>query len=736
MKKIFLSGLLISSAFYTHAQQENDSIQDIHLRSVTISTNKFSEAATNAAQRIEQITRKQIKQTNAQTSADVLLNTGNVFVQKSQQGGGSPVIRGFEASRILLLVDGIRLNNAIYRAGHLQNIITVDPNALDKMEVMYGPSSAVHGSDALGGAIMMKTREAQFTDRSTFSLSSGNALVRYSSANQEKTGSFGFNLANRRWASVSQISYSDFGDLIQGKNGVDSIMNLWKKNFLIDRVNDKDTMIKNTNPYQQISTAYHQMDVLQKISFKQNKYVRHTLNGQLSNTGDIPRYDRLTETSNGLPKSAEWYYGPQFRGMLAYTMEALKMKGFFNDVTLTLSRQWIKESRHNRSFGSTGLNHREESIQVNGYTFAARHRFTHHELTIGTDGQMNNLTSVGTQENIVTGAVKKIDSRYPDGKNRMNLFGFYAQHRWTLLDGDLVISDGIRLDLNHLTSSLVDTSIMFRLPFLNIEQNNKALTGNIGFVYTPDTRLRFNAQFSRGFRTPNFDDLTKIFGSKAASGLIVPNTNLKPEFTNNVDLGITYQQDGFSLNVYGFYTEFRNAMVTDRSQYNGKDSVMYDGALTAVFTTVNKDRAFIYGGGFQMTYQAGTHFSVSGSSNYTYGRFNGDSVLVPLDHIAPVHGRISMKYDMPRWYAELYSLYNGKKRLVDYNPNGEDNLPYATPNGMPGWYTVNARVGIHFMERVQLQIGMENILDRNYRYFASGMSAPGRNTILALRVNY
>lgn len=736
MKKIILSAVLALCTSVLYAQTSADSLGDIQLRSVTISTNKFSEPISKAAQRVELITQKQIKQTNAQTSADVLLNTGNIFVQKSQLGGGSPVIRGFEASRILLLVDGIRLNNAIYRAGHLQNIITIDPNALDKMEIMYGPSSAVHGSDALGGAILLKTREAQFTKSRTFSVSQGNALVRYSSANQEKTGSFGFNLANQRWASVSQISYSDLGDLIQGKNGVDSIMNLWKKNFLIDRVKGKDTMIANSNPYLQTSTGYHQIDVLQKISLKQNKYVRHTLNGQMSNTGDIPRYDRLTETSNGLPKSAEWYYGPQYRALLAYTMEALQMKGFFNDVTLTLSRQWIKESRHNRNFGSNNLNHREESVQVNGYTLAARHRFLNQEITMGLDGQFNHLTSVGTQENITTHVTKNIDSRYPDGTNRMNLFGFYAQHRWTLLEGDLVISDGLRFDVNHLTSSLVDTSIMFRLPFLNIEQNNKALTGNIGFVYTPDNHLRFNGNISRGFRAPNFDDLTKIFGSKAGSGLIVPNTDLKPEFTNNVDLGIQYQQNGFSMNLSGFYTEFRNAMVTDRFQFNGKDSVVYDGQLTPVFSTVNKDKAFVYGGTIQMIYRVNEHFLFSGSSTYTYGRFNGDSLLVPLDHIPPVHGRFSVKYEMPKWYAEMYSLYNGKKRLIDYNPNGEDNLPYATSNGMPSWYTINARLGITFMEHVQLQLGMENILDRNYRYFASGMSAPGRNTVIALRINY
>jgi len=102
---------------------------------------------------IERIVSKEIAFTNAQTSADVLEKNGGLFVQKSQLGGGSPIIRGFEANRVLLVVDGVKLNNAIYRNGHLQNAITIDPAALEQAEVIYGPGSLTYGSDALGGVV-------------------------------------------------------------------------------------------------------------------------------------------------------------------------------------------------------------------------------------------------------------------------------------------------------------------------------------------------------------------------------------------------------------------------------------------------------------------------------------------------------------------------------------------------------------------------------------------------------
>ena len=93
-----------------------------------------------------------------QTAAELLWSTGSVLVQQSQQGGGSPILRGFEANRVLLVVDGVRMNNAIYRSGHLQNAITVDPNILERTDVLLGPNSILFGSDAMGGVIHFHTR--------------------------------------------------------------------------------------------------------------------------------------------------------------------------------------------------------------------------------------------------------------------------------------------------------------------------------------------------------------------------------------------------------------------------------------------------------------------------------------------------------------------------------------------------------------------------------------------------
>lgn len=738
MKKIFLAGIGLLFVLQANAQtqEQKDSIKNVDLNMVIISGNKFAERKRNVVQKIDVVTTNEIRKMNAQTAADVLLNTGSVFVQKSQQGGGSPVIRGFEASRVQLNIDGIRYNNAIFRSGHLQNIVAVDANSLERMELLYGPASTVHGSDALGGVIILKTRDPKLAKTSRFEHMGSNALLRYSSVNNERTASAGVSFGNNRFASLTQLTFSDFDDLRQGRNGYDSIVNLWKRNFIVERINGKDSMVKNPDPYRQVATGYAQLDFLQKFTIVQSKKVKHGINLQVSNSTNIPRYDRLTESSNGILRNAEWYYGPQFRTLAAYTIDAVKLEGFFGELTGNLSHQFWQESRHSRSFEKTDLNHRTEKVHVAGYTFALRHKDGVNELSIGTDGQFNFLQSTAYKEDIVSGALGTLDTRYPDGNNNMNLVGVFYQHVLKLAEGRVVINDGVRFNYTSLRSTLSDTSIQFRLPFSVLEQRNRALTGNLGVAFMPVDELRLTANLSSGFRSPNIDDLAKVFESVSGQRLIVPNVNLKPEYTRNAELGIQYNDGVVEIGGYGFYTHFVNSIVTDRFSYNGQDSILYGGQMTPVFANQNKAKAFIYGGGINVAYRPVQHFSLFGSVNYTYGRFDQDSMLVPLDHIPPVTGRFGIRYETGVWYTELNCLYNGCKRLIDYNPAGEDNLVYATPNGMPAWYTVNFCTGVTVARNLTLQAGVENILDRNYRYFASGMSAPGRNFVLAARFNY
>jgi hemoglobin/transferrin/lactoferrin receptor protein len=183
MKKAFITPGVIMLALFATAQQDTTQKMD----EVFVYANKFAEKKKNIAQKIEIISAKTIAKFNAQNTGDALINTGNLYVQKKPTGRSSPVVRGFEASRLLLVVDGVRMNNAIYRSGHLQNIITVDQNMLENIEVLYGPASTIFGSDALGGAIHLRTKKPMLSS-SDKTLITGTGFARYSSANNEVTG--------------------------------------------------------------------------------------------------------------------------------------------------------------------------------------------------------------------------------------------------------------------------------------------------------------------------------------------------------------------------------------------------------------------------------------------------------------------------------------------------------------------------------------------------------------------
>jgi hemoglobin/transferrin/lactoferrin receptor protein len=714
-----------------------DTLSGNKLDEVLIYSNKFAERKKNIVQKIDVVSAQRIAQINAQNTGDLLINTGNVFVQKSQQGGSSPVIRGFEASRVLLVVDGIRMNNAIYRAGHLQNVITVDQNMLERVEVLYGPASTIYGSDALGGVVHMRTKapKLSLTDKTLYT---GSAFARYSSANNEKTGHVDLSIGGKKFAWLQSYNYSDFDDLKMGANYPDNYPDFGRRSQYITTINGVDSIVNNADDRVQRFSGYRQWDITQKLLFRQNEKISHQLNVQYSNSSNIPRYDRLQDVRNGALRYAEWYYGPQQRELAAYELN-ISDAGFFNDLKAILSYQRIEESRHQREYRRYDrLDNRIEKLNVAAFTIDGRKLWQHNEITMGIDGQLNDVQSTAFRKSINGGAETALDSRYPNGDNNMNYFGAYAQHLLKFGKGKFVLNDGIRFQTIHLHSTIADNSF-FNFPFTEIKQSSFAVTGNVGLVYMPSDQLRLNGGFATGFRAPNIDDLARIFESNTASKqLIVPNPDIKPEYTYNVDLGLTYTiTDRVRLEAGGFYTWFRNAIALAPFQLNGQDSVDYNGSRSRVFANQNVNKAYLYGFNAGITADVTKEVKFFSTINYTYGRLQaGKSSEVPLDHIPPVFGKTSLSYTHSRFGVEAYALYNGWKKLKDYNPSGEDNAQYATVEGTPAWITFNLKSNVSLSRHLTLQAGVENILNRNYRYFASGFSASGRNYMVALRTTF
>jgi hemoglobin/transferrin/lactoferrin receptor protein len=754
--------LALSIASYVEAQQQRDSIIAIKdLNEIVVSGNKFSEKKKNIVQKINIISAAAIEKANTQNIGDLLMNTGDVFVQKSQQGGSSPVIRGFEASRILLIVDGVRMNNAIYRSGHLQNAITVDQNMLGSIEILQGPSSTLFGSDALGGAIHMVTKQPLLSDTKGKNRFAANAMSRYSSANAEKTFHADFNIGGKKLGFLTSMTTSDFGDVRMGKKDIRGFPGFGARSFYIQPYNGAmgDVIVKNSNDRIQRFSGYRQLDLMQKVLFKPNQNASHTLNLQRSTSSDVPRYDRLQDVKGGALRFASWYYGPQDRSLLSYNLSLKNQEGFFNEYNATLSYQSIEESRITREYMRYDrMDKRVEKVLVGGFTLDARRKMKFDEIISGIDIQLNDVKSVAVRTNIMSQVETKLDTRYPDGKNMMNYFAAYTQHIHKFKDEKWILNEGARIQFIGLNSTIVDNSF-FSLPVTNVVQKNTSVTGNIGIAYMPALTTRISLGYASGFRAPNLDDLAKVFESNtAAKQVVVPNSNLKPENTGTIDVGIN-QKIGKRIEVLlgTYYTNFTNAIIKAPFKLNGQDSILYDNVRSQVLASQNVNHAYVYGGNLSINTSAGKNWKFSGTINVTKGRFftnvnkkstiyqmqqNGTYTLVqanvsskPLDHIPPVFGKLSAGYDNKKVFMELYFFFNGWKRLEKYNADGEDNAQYATNKGTPAWQTYNVKVGFYVKKRFVFQAGVENIFDLNYRYFASGFSAPGRNAVISLRAS-
>ena len=733
--------LLFLNSSSLFAQTKTDSIPTVNLEEAIIYSNKFKENRKNIAQQIDVITARKIAQTNAQNTGDLLINTGTLFVQKSQQGGSSPVIRGFEASRVLLVVDGIRMNNAIYRAGHLQNIITVDQNMLERVEVLYGPTSTLYGSDALGGVVHLRTRQPRLSNSGKLE-SFTSTLTRLSTINQERTIHLSEELRGKKWSWLQAITYSNFGDMKMGSRYPKKYPDFGRRAQYIQTGNNADQIVLNDNDRIQRNSGYKQWDILQKFLFKPNEHNQHILNLQHSNSTNVPRYDRLQDrrtfpvVGNTL-RWAEWYYGPQTRWLSSYEWSNTKNK-IADELKLIASYQDVRESRQQREYlAYTRFDSRREHVKIAAINFDIKEKWNNHELILGADGQFNFLRSVADRTNLLTGVVTPLDTRYPNGKNQMHLIGVYAQHLLKINKGKWVLNDGLRLQRTLLHSTITDNRF-FNFPFTRIDQKTNSLTGNLGLVYNANEKLRLSSNFASGFRAPNFDDGAKIFESSTAlRRLVVPNPDIKPEYTYNWDLQLQYKIGKAHIELTGFYTLFRNAITTLPFSLNGQDSVLYNGIRAQVIASQNARKAFVRGFNYRSWVEINTHLNWETTLSYTFGRFvAADGSQKPLDHIPPVYGRSAFMYNKGPWQGEFSLLFNGWKRIKDYNMEGEDNAQYATPDGTPAWYTLNLRTSYQLEKNLQLQVGLENILDRNYRYFASGFSAPGRNLFVAIRANF
>ncbi len=721
-----LAPLLLSGTAFS---QQTDTI-----RQVVVAASRIEEPARTTPNQVRTIPQKAIERADAANTADLLTATGEVFVQKSQQGGGSPVLRGLEANRILLVVDGVRMNNAIYRGGHLQNVLRIDPFSLDRAEVVGGPGSLVYGSDALGGVATFFTKIPAFSGSDDVNVG-GSVAARYGSAAEEKTGHADLQFGGKKWASLTSATFSDFGDLRQGAQRTSKYPDFGKRGFYQKTFDGKDSMVVNSKPNTQVGAAYRQMNFLQKFRFKGGGDMEHGLTFGYTTTGDVPRYDRLTHLKNGLPQYAEWYYGPEKWAFGSYQLKLGPAdRGLFDRGTITAAAQRIEESRHSRNWGSSKRKDQVEKVTVVTINGDFERRKRRQSQRYGFEIAGNEVGSKADFFDVSTKAVRETDTRYPDGGSSTFSAAAYAADQ-IRFSNRFYFNIGARYNYSTLSARFENRVVPF--PFTSTEQENKAWTGNVGLVALPSNSLKISILGSTGFRTPNVDDMGKVFESVKAAQLIVPNTGLKPERARNAELTIETTGNGrVQAGLTGYAMLLEDALGLAATTFNGSSTVVYDGDTTPVFSTQNLGKARVVGATARASVGLTSWLRLDATGSWCRGRLIDDGEETPFDHIPPMFGRAGLTAARGKWSMEAFGLFSGKKKLDDYRLDAEDNERYATADGTLAYWTLNWRASLDVTRRLSIQAAAENILDVNYRPFASGLSGAGRDLRVSARFKF
>ena len=701
--------------------------KNVMMEEFVFSASRFREKRRSIPNKVDIIREEELQNVTAMTAPDLLLQTGNVMVQKSQGGGGSPILRGFEANKILLVIDGIRMNNGIYRSGHLQNGLTIDNGFLERTEIIYGPTSVMYGSDALGGVIHYFTKDPELAVDKKFEFGL-NTFSSYATANNAGVFHVDINNGFRKLGFITSFTASSFGDIKMGSVRNPFLGDFGKDFFYIRRISGKDTLVTNENPLIQRKTGYKQYDFIQKIRFISGESIELTGNFQYSTSSDIHRYDQLNEAEGENPSYAEWYYGPQNRLLGALKSVFKNHNFFYTNFTSSLAFQRVDEDRISRKFGKTGRLFNLEEVYVYSGNFDFL-KITPNEnrLNYGLEFTFNEVKSEAYYKDIISGERSFEFSRYPDNGSYMATYGAYASYKW-FLRPNLVLNGGARYSYTGLGSEFSKEFDM--LPWQSVNFGNGALTGNASVVYNPSPAWQLNLIASTGFRSPNIDDYGKV---RAKDNLVtVPNTDLEPEYSYNAEIGIARFFDGYvKVEGVAYFTWLTNAIVRDYHSIEGNDSLWYQGDFYRIITNRNTGEAMIHGFSLNLKSDFSSKTGIMSTVNYTFGRdVTSDE---PLAHIPPVFGRTEINYKTDRFRGSFYVFYNGWKKMEDMSLLGEDNASEATEHGFPGWFTLNLKTGYSITPGVYVQLAVENILDSYYKVFASGISAPGRNIMLTLR---
>ncbi|HAQ18085.1 MAG TPA: TonB-dependent receptor [Prolixibacteraceae bacterium] len=669
MKRYFFNFLMLITSIFAKGQIDTTAVYSI--QEVVITTQRKPQETITVPYSISYLNRKSLDSFIPRTTPEALANMNGLFVQKTNHGGGSPFIRGLTGNQTLLLIDGIRLNNSIYRYGPNQYLNTIDVFSIDQIEAAKGTGSVQYGTDAIGGALQVFTKSPELNqEKSTFK---GSVLGKYMTGDMEKTGHSELEFSSKKYAALVGATYHNFGDIIGGKN-----------------------------TGKQSPSGYNEYAFNTKIIATLGENIQLTFANQFNRQQHVPVYHKVVLENYLLNE-----FNPQQR-MLTYVRMNVQGQGkLFNQLRFIASWQRNMEGRISQKNGSNQMIRERDQVNTLGLTFDFDSKLSsvwtaNSGIEIYHDQVGSSRTELNTSDSGLTVNKRGL---YPDHSQYGN-YSIFTLHHFDF--GKWIFDGGVRF--NSFSINITDNTLG------KVKISPEALVFNSALIYNISREHHIYSAFSSGFRAPNIDDLGTL-------GIVdfryeVPAYNLKPEKSQNYELGYKLSLAKLSGTVAAYYMNL-NQLIT-RTKEEGR---FIDGYQ--VYKKENVEEAYIRGFESSFNWKALARLEINGGISYTYGQ--NMTKNEPLRRIPPLNGRLAGTCKFRNIFYSAEFLFASKQDRLAQGDMSDNRIPQG---GTPGWQVVNLYAGYQIAS-VKLNLGLQNILNEDYRTHGSGINNVGRSAFIS-----
>jgi outer membrane receptor protein involved in Fe transport len=614
--------------------------------------------------------RQQITEKQAPDMFHALQNEVGILMQSTAAGQASPFVRGLTGQQVLILVDGIRLNNSTFRYGPNQYFNTIDPGMVDHIEVLRGQGSVLWGSDAIGGAINVVTRGPDVDWGRNDGNYSGGEFVQY------------FNTANiSPYSRMNVEGWHDSFGLFAGGS------------FL--NVRDLDTGWDHFS--RQPGTNYQQYAGDIKMNYLIDDGQMLTVALQHHELEDVPRSDRFPgypgDVNNSNTAAGARFFDPQQRDLAYIRYQALELGPWIDALTFTASyhRQRDVQTRSDRlqetDVDTTGIN----LVLAKDCDWAGK-------IITGVDWYYDDVDSRFERVGGAIGPIIPDDAYY-------SRIGWFAN--WDVaITQNLDAIAGVRYERIDLAA----TPVVGGTP-VSIAPKYEDWIGQVGLVYKLTPQVNLVGSISEGFRAPNLDELTANNPNVLQQGTDLPSLGLLPEQSINYEVGVKTNSDRLRSQLFFYWMDLDQNIVrlsvgADQFERENQDSMIQGCELSGDYLLTDS-------------------WSLYGNFWYTYGQ--NLETNAPLSRIPPTQGILGLRWRNPevRSYFDLYTwLVDSQRRLDPVSDIGDERIPAG---GTPGYGTLNMRAGRAFgaCGRHRLSLSLENITDQPYLVHGSGVYGTG-----------